>query len=226
MTLIYKKAVLVIAIVLFLQPVFVSAQTSVYRQDNYIYKGFEASFGTRSFLMNSGIEQLNGLPILQEGGQIGVIYGNSVVRTSIGVAGFFYSGSCVPHTINLFESDLGLNFYPLNIGLNESRTIEPYLTGGVIYNRLKFFGHYLDKDKSVNYSSSIEPFLGTTHQMLASAGAGVEMTLREEYDFLQLFAEAKYGVPIVQGTKYDAFKDTSVTNQILISIGVRFGARR
>jgi len=206
----------------------VDAQTLIYNNNSTsIYKGFEASYGIRSFGIQSDIARIHDMPVLQEGGQIGLVYGFDAMLFKVGVAGFFYSASKVPHTINMFESDVMANFYPLTVITGHKGKVEPYLTGGLIYNRLKFFGHYLGGEaQTVNYSYSSEPFLGIINQVQGAVGIGLAVSIRQESDFLRLFVETKYSTPLASGTRYEAFSNTSLSDQLVANIGVRFGAIR
>jgi hypothetical protein len=58
-------------------------------------------------------------------------------------------------------------------------------------------------------------------------GAGIEVKLIDQFNFVHLFGEVKYGIPVIgSSTKQAAFTNTSGGNQCLINIGVRFGAFR
>lgn len=210
--------VLILLAVLMVQSKKVTAQ---------FYRGVDASFGIRSFVIKSDISQLNQLAVLQEGGQVGLILGSDIVRTKIGIAGFFYSSNSVAYTVDLFESDVAVNFYPLGL-LKEYKRVQPYLSGGIVYDKIKFFGHYLKEDKTpINYSTSKEPYLGSLNQLRTTFGAGVEVQLLNNgRDFIQIFTEAKYGMPLTVKASGDKFANTTASNQLSVSLGVRFGANR
>src|SRR5690606_31955905 len=72
------------------------------------YTGAAASFQTRVFTLSSDIEALDGLLVVQEGGQAGLFFGNRVIRTRIGLLGLLYSSMHVPRTINVFEVEAGI----------------------------------------------------------------------------------------------------------------------
>jgi hypothetical protein len=190
------------------------------------YKGVDASFGFRTFTLNSNVPELSGLSVLEEGGQLGVVFGNNIFRTKLGLVGCFYSAGNVSRTVDLFESDASFNFYPLAL-LKPNSFLRPYFTGGIVYDNVKFFGHYFNQDKgAINYSSSREPFLGRLHQLGAVIGAGSEFeVLNNDFDFVHIFSEVKYGRSVVQKASNKNLEGTSFSDQWIVSIGVRFGIR-
>lgn len=193
---------------------------------NIPYKGVDVSFGTRAFSLTSDIPELSGLTVLQEGGQLGVLLGNDVFRTKIGIAGFFYSANKVPRTVDLFQNDIALNFYPLMMAKNMYSRLHPYLSGGMIYDKVKYFGHYLNPDKAtVNYSVSKEPYIGNTKQLRGVVGAGIEFTLLSNgRDFIHIYSELKYSATLTKQASHMAFNNTEASGQWLINLGVRFGS--
>lgn len=223
-----KGMMLIILFIVFgLQSSLVQAQS--YRHTGKVtFRGFEGSFGARTFSISSNIDEINNLSVLQEGGQLGFIFGNETFRTKIGVAGFYFSANSVSRTVDLFESDVAIHFYPLSLSKTTQSRVQPYVSAGGVYDKVKFFGYYLQEDGGrVNYSNSKEPFLGSIHQFRASVGTGIEVNLIEKADdFVQLFAEAKYGFKVSSKTSYVDFDETSISNQLMINIGVRFGSIR
>lgn len=193
---------------------------------NIPYKGLDVSFGTRISTLQSDIAALSGLDVTQEGGQAGVILGNDRVRMKAGIAGFFYSSNKVPRTIDLFQSELAFNVYPLMFLPNLQSRVHPYLAGGVVYDRTKFFGHYLSTDEApINYSTSKEPYIGNTNQLRAMAGVGVEWSvLSNERDFVHLYTELKYAASMTHRASIEAFNGTVSSAQWLVNLGIRFGA--
>jgi len=189
------------------------AQTSE-MQGNY--SGAAVSFQTRVFTLSSNIEALDGLRVIQEGGQAGFYFGNSTVRTHIGLIGLLYSSMQVPHTINVFEVDGGVNYYFLR-----GRTIEPYLTGGVVMDNLRFRGHYLNSEQ-VNMSEP-EPYLGSITVVDATVGGGIEVALLNSLQFVHLFTEVKYGMKIFESASNVALENTTVSDQLMVGLGLRFG---
>ncbi|MFO7257504.1 MAG: hypothetical protein DIU61_007415 [Bacteroidota bacterium] len=183
------------------------------------YSGAAVSFQTRAFTLSSNIEALDGLHVIQEGGQAGLFFGNSKVRTHIGLVGLLYSSMQVPRTINVFEAEAGVNYYLL-----PGRTFEPYLTGGVVMDNLRFRGHYLNSEQ-VNMSEP-EPYLGSITAVDATFGGGVEVGLLNTFQFVHLFTEIKYGVKVFGSASNAAFENTTVSDQLMVGLGLRFGILR
>lgn len=111
---------------------------------NTVYKGFETSFGVKSFTIHSNIKPLQNMSVIEEGGRAGALWGNKVLRSRIG-AGFYYSACSVPNTVDLFESDASVNFYPFGL-FSIHHLLQPYITGGLSYGIYKFSGAYLDNE--------------------------------------------------------------------------------
>ena len=120
-----------LALVLFIVVQISSVNAQGLRNSNYRYVGFEANFGVKSSKLSSDLAALNNMNLVEEGGSVGLVMGNQLVKGRMQVAGFYYSNSTVKHTVNLVESSLGLNVYPLKF-INKSRqAINPYVSGGV-----------------------------------------------------------------------------------------------
>ncbi|MBA4056059.1 MAG: hypothetical protein C0490_15195 [Marivirga sp.] len=202
-----------------------SAQAQSFRPIKYM--GFEVAFGVRAFNINSNIAAINDLAVVEEGGSLGLIFGNDYLRGKIRAAGFYYSGAKVPRTVDLFESEGLINFYPLQYLRKSKAALDIYLIGGVTVDNIKFYGHYLNDDKAkINYSVTNEPYLGKRTQVNATGGIGLEYQLPMEYDFVHLFAEAKYAKPFQSSSNNESFRNTTTSDLSSISVGVSFGIIR
>jgi hypothetical protein len=112
--------------------------------------------------------------------------------------------------------------------INKSRqAINPYVSGGIDYSTLKFFGYYDGKEstKKINYSSSSAPFLGKVASTRGTVGAGLEWRLPQMHDFVHIFAEARYSWTVNQDAD-ELFKNTTVLSCTSINVGVSFGILR
>jgi hypothetical protein len=184
------------------------------------YKGFEFSFGVRSFSVRSNFEEINGLSVVNEGSRAGIIVGNNSVKARVGI-GLFYSASSVCRTFQLFEGDAAINLYPVKKG-----RIAPYLTTGLVFGKNRLFGNYATNDGGRRNSSSGELYIGSANQVRASVGAGLEYKLIDSYNFVHLYSEARYGFSVLQNTSNALLSETTTGKQLMISMGVRFGAFR
>jgi len=221
------KGILILSLFMFLEFKATQAQAQQLRNSQYRYIGFEANFGVKSSTISSDLAAVNNMSVMEEGGSVGLVLGNQVVKGRMQVAGFYYSNSSVKHTVNRIESAMLLNVYPLKF-INKSRqAINPYVSGGVDYSTMKFFGYYNNPEatKKINYSSSSAPFLGKIASTRGTIGAGIEWRLPQMRDFVHLFAEARYSWAISQNAD-DLFKNTKVSNSTSINIGVSFGLLR
>ena len=216
-----KGALFVILfIVLILQSLISSAQDSQYR-------GFAADLGVRSFNVRSSIQKINQTAQLLSGGQVGLIFGTSALKSKVGLFGYYASTGNTAGTIDLYSSNVSVNFYPLPlIGANHSN-IQPYITGGLDYDRFKFYGYYLNREPGqINYSQAEAPYLGKVKQFNATAGLGIEVKLMDRFDFIHVFSEVKYGRNLSSETRQTAFQNTTLADPMQIRLGITFGAIR
>jgi hypothetical protein len=213
------------AILLFMEVTAVSAQSGPKRNKTYL--GFVTSFGTRSFKLQSNIEKLNQSTVSQSGANLGITYGNNVLRSRVGLVGYFSSSKNVPGTIDLFRNNVLVNFYPLALIQKNLSRVQPYINAGVSYDRFKFYGHYLNEDPGkINYSSSEAPYIGKIKQINNSIGSGVEFRIIENHTFVHFFSEVRYVFNISNDSNNSALNNTSVKDQMLVNFGISFGSRR
>lgn len=222
------KGLFIIALYIFLLLQGLVAGAQSYRSMNETsYRGFVASFGTRAADISSSVEKIDQTRLLQAGGQIGLILGNSVVRSKIGLLGYYSSTGNTAGSTDLYESNALVNFYPLALITGKSLTVEPYITGGVDYDQYKFYGYYINREPGqTNYSQAEAPFLGKIKQFNATVGAGIEVRLKDDYDFIHLFSEIKYGKNLSSKSSNQIFGNTQINNQTQLIVGISFGARR
>lgn len=188
--------------------------------------GLEGGFGIHSASIRSDIAELAGINWLAEGGKVLFVSGNRTIVTKFGV-GFYYSASHVPQTIDLFNGEVGINFYPLGLLSTSKLRINPYLVGGAFYNQYKFGGTYLSGNSEPrNLSTVDDTYMAKINQINAHLGAGLEYRLIHDKEFLHLFAEASWAAPLLSKTSVAAFNQTSTTGNFQTHIGVRFGLIR
>lgn len=218
--------ILVLFLALLLNSCYSQAQTRGKKMTSRFYYGFETAFGTRTYKVTSNISELKDLFVIQEGGRAGVIAGTEAIKTRLGV-GFYYSGGNVPYTFDRSEASASIIFNPLALLMKRSIRFEPYFVGGFVYHTNKFYGHYLTEDPGrINYSTSEQPFIGKISEASATMGLGFEYKIPSRYNFVHLFSEARYGTGVSKRTKHNALIHTSSKNQMMIELGIRFGAFR
>lgn len=210
---------------LILQTLLSNAQ-SYSRNEQDLYRGFVASFGTHIADVASDIEHINQSTLLQAGGQIGLVVGNHIVRSKVGLIGY-YSSTGATATTDLYESNISMNFYPLSCISRKALIVEPYITGGLNYDRYKFYGYYLNREPGeTNYSQIEAPLLGKIKQANASMGVGLEVKLADRFNFIHLFSEYTYAYNLSTGTDDASFKSTTLGNRRQLIVGISFGAHR
>lgn len=198
-----------------------------YGQSGETYKGFVASFGTRTAVVSSNIAQISESHLTQTGGQVGLVYGNRIVKTKIGLLGYYSSAGKSAGTTDVYTSNVAVNFYPLSLLTDRNFMLEPYFTGGLDYDRYKFYGFYLNQEPGqLNYSQAEAPFLGKIKQVNATGGVGIQVKLKDQFDFIHVFSEFRYGRNLSSKTSDPAFAATQINNARQLIIGVSFGGYR
>jgi len=211
--------------------IFVVACSSIAEAQNHKlfhqhYMGLYASFGRRSFDMKSNYPQIDKSTVSLDGGQAGVIFGNRIARAEIGLLEYYSSVSNIVGTIDQHSNHAAIRFYPAGLLTKKRLRVEPYLNAGITYNRYKFYGHYISSTGSpVNYSAP-DPFLGGIAQTNTSMGLGFEFNILDEYDFVHLFTELKWGKPAAKQTGSPEFTDMHLGRKTTINIGFTFGLNR
>lgn len=217
------KGVLVVLLSSFLFFKKSEAQTRYSNQRDHI--GFNASFGIRSSKISSNYTAIDKMALIEEGGSLGLLWGSKALETKLNI-GFYYSSSKVPHTTDLIEIETSANFYPLTLITKRMHVVEPYLIGGISKNYYKLHGYYIGEQSGViNRSVDIEPFLGSLDIYLFSIGSGVAVNLGDKYQFIKLFADAKYSSPFAS-KKSSVFAETNMSDQLAVNVGVAFGMNR
>ena len=218
----YKGLIFVIVFTFLLMLTFLG-----YAQSGESYKGFVASFATRTAAVSSDIAAINGSNLGQSGGQVGLVFGNRIVKSKIGLLGYYSSVGRSTGTTDLFTSNVAVNLYPLSLLSGRNFLVEPYLTGGLDYDRHKFYGFYLNQEPGqLNYSQAEAPFLGKIKQVNATGGAGIQVKLKDQFDFIHVFGEFRCGRNLSSKTSDAAFAATQINNARQVVIGVSFGAHR
>lgn len=188
--------------------------------------GFEGSFGMKTFSVSSNIAAINGLNVTEEGGMIGVGIGAKALRVKIR-QGYFYSSSMVAQTVDEVRSAFVANLYPLQLAPTNKSRFQPYLTAGVERNIFKMYGTYgSENNKPRNYSVSEAPFLGKISNMITSVGAGLEYRVTTPGHFINVFAEGRYGKSFRTLSSNELFNGTSLSDQMVINVGIAFGYYR
>jgi hypothetical protein len=188
------------------------------------YKGIDGGFGIHTFQMNSDISAIDKSTVSLAGGKLGVVLGNTIVRTKIAF-GYYASTTGIAGSVDLYRNTASVNFYPLNALTKKNSRVEPYFTAGVAYNNIKMYGHYLGNDNGKqNYSVSQAPYLGSIKQVNGTIGAGIEVKLMEKNDFVHLTSEVVWGGNIFHNQN-ETFQNSSVNKQMTFNVGISFGVR-
>ena len=212
----FRTVIVAVTVLLSIYSSMAQVRTSL---SNVKYKGFEASFGSRSFVVTSDLKKIDGMNAGHEGGSLGIVLGNDALVTRLKV-GYFYSNSNTPHTQEIFEGAVQMNIYPLGF-LKKQFRIRPYMTAGLGLDNVKFYGYYQDQGKASK--GAYEPLVGKLSQLSVMGGAGLGYSLSRYNDFISVFAEVNTLLPLTANASTVALSQTSVSRFTSISVGFRFG---
>lgn len=191
-----------------------------------LYRGIEASFGTKSFQVRSDISQLHNTPLVQLGGNVGVVLGNHYNRFTIRPLGLYQSVS--PNSVNMYSFEIENQTYILRSFNKKNTRFDFYGIMGLDYNSNKFFGHYIANDESSLGKSLWEtlPYLGRVDNTILTYGLGIEYQLLCKDSFMHFFLSGKSGLVLHSSTNSESFEDTSIIKNAEITAGVRLGMAR
>lgn len=196
-------------------------------QSRISHIGFQASFGTSIFNLNSDIAELNAKKVTQSGGLLGIVAGNDAIKARVGLLGYYTSDNKIAGTIDLYKSNASVNIYPLALFGKKTFRVQPYFTGAIAYDRYKFHGYYLNTDAGkINYSKSEAPYLGTVKQVNSSVGGGIELKIFENSDFVHFFSEVRFARNLDNTSSNKRFDYTLVSNKMQVLAGLCFGLIR
>lgn len=194
------------------------------KTEKLLYLGYELALGRPIYTLKSDLSELNNLRVSNLGVIVGGVAANKFGKLKVN-GGLYYSDASLPYSFDLFTAGLSANVYLLRIGNPKYHTVEPYFICGVSQQHIKFYGHYLDQHQGKrNYSTSEEQFLGRGITTEFNVGLGAEYQLENDQgDFIHLFAEVTYGVPVATRCTREVFDRTRIINPVAINVGISFG---
>ena len=208
---------IVVMVVLLFQSVLTSAQT---------YKGFTAAFGAATYNVMSDVVALKDVQTSHVGGKVGFVYGSEKIRTTL-FGAYHSSTSGTPGTIDRYAVGANFNVYPLSWIRPDLSRLRPYISAGVSLQNFRFHGYYINREPGVtNYSQAEAPYLGSVQHVYALLGGGLEFSLLEDYDFINLFSDVYFGKSLSRGSSHNTFANTSMQNHLQINVGIAFGLHR
>ena len=189
------------------------------------YIGFTASFGSSASTLTSSYAALNGMKLQLGGASAGLVWGKASIEARL-MAGYHFSTGNTPQTVDSYSAITEVRVYPLNLLMNRSLRVQPYVNAGVAASNQKYYGFYAsDESQFSNYSVSVAPYVGSILNYSARVGGGLQWVLRNDENFVKLFAEVSYYAPLVQRTSVE-LKGTTYSNQLACEVGVSVGLNR
>jgi hypothetical protein len=132
-----------------------------------IFLGMQAGVGTRFFHLSSDLSELNIKNQIQEGGNVGIIFGDQRLVAKVR-QGFFHSSSQEAKSQKQSESYVSVQYVPTRSRKKIFKYFSPYLTSGLSLNSIKSSGTYTPWSKKVNDISS--PDCCCKHQFSQGGG--------------------------------------------------------
>jgi hypothetical protein len=223
----------------------VSVQSHAQQRD--LHFGFEAASSTRKYTVHSDLATLKNKFLVQQGRTYALIFGSSLAkgRFSFGTFGSDKKDQTPIHSSSI---ELALNISPIQLFIKQDRAIEPYLVASVETTKVKSSGLYVpppdlpapsaaatpstcsctctspaQSSPSTKQDPSPVPYVGNYGTTRIILGAGLNVHLTKGPFFLNLFAEAKYGISA--GTTYStqALSYTYTLNQVTYTTGASIG---
>jgi hypothetical protein len=213
------------------------------------YLGVEAAVARRTFTLASNIPELNHLATSEEGFNVGFVIGSEAITSRLKF-GSFKSGRLVREKIKMVEGEVGVNVFPLYLLKRKSKLLKPYSLISFELANLQFIGTYQIPKPPAGSSSHMgcpdeepvaeeeeepvqpapapeiidkETVLGKVKVSRFNLGAGVNIHIPGERNFVNLFAEVKYGWKMGVKAMDSGFDGTNVSTQLAVNIGVSFG---
>jgi len=211
-----------------------------------LYLGVEVTNGSRSFNVNSDLQDLKGIKVAQQGRIYGITVGNRLISGKIRLGNFGApKGDSKPIQSNTFE--LGANFSPLQLIAKRTPILEPYLIVSMETSKVKTNGTYTppaakpaaaastcscqcpttvggpaDPDAVPTVSAPV-PFTGNFGSTKANVGVGLRAHVQKGKLFLTVYGEMNYGVTLGTTASTQALLNTYVLNQTAYNIGASIG---
>ena len=187
--------------------------------------GFEASTGSRSFLLESNVASINSQQLNQRGGSIGFSIGKDFWRINLTPLGFYNSNTNTKPSVKLIESEGHLNIYPLSFLIPKAaRFPNIYLTGGVGRGKYKVDGSYVPQGQTS--TCIFDAFSTNITSWNILGGAGIEYRIGHKSEFIILFAEIKKGLSMATSSNQEVFNNTTFKNNKMINIGLAIGFKQ
>lgn len=209
---------------------------------NNIFIGFEATSTSRSFKMASDLTNVVG-PLTAHGKKYGIVVGTPAFLGKLRIAQYNPIGT---------ESPIKVGGYELVTQLNIARAmgykkhlIEPYFTLSLEGTSLAIRGLYTPPPTASTTATTTctctcpnatppappaptlpTAFSGNVSTTRGNLGAGLKMHLEQNHLFFDFFAEAKYGIAIVNTASTEALLNTYSLSQRGFDLGVTIGWMR
>jgi hypothetical protein len=227
----------------------VQAQRPTFVPQN-LYVSIETTTASRTFQINSDLENFKGVKARQQGKTYGVTVGNKLITGKVRVGNFTTeSRESTPIQSNTLE--LGSNFHPLQFVNSKVRLIEPYVTVSFETTKIKSNGTFTppapakkitststcgcqcpsssgtqpdpDVPSPTNSPVSYSGNFGSTRLI---TGVGLKVHIQKGNLFLNLFGEMSYGLTLGTTASTQALLNTYVLSQTSVNFGAAIGLIR
>jgi hypothetical protein len=182
--------------------------------------GVEAAFGLHGISAKN-----NRLAGSSSGGSLGFVTGNNLLKARFRLLGFYKSLDQDQRTVQRNESEVLLNFYPLEFFRTRSNVLDIYITAGVGVNHFKF-----ERNVNSDYLRSTDTgefsMLDKAKVVAQTSGLGIEYHVPSGNRFIHLFAEAAISQSLSSSTDNVNFRNHWRDSKTSLNFGIRFGSTK
>lgn len=213
----HYRLALYCVIVVFLLKYFDQTSGSVRAQSlqRISHRGYEVSFGLHQFSFGNAERRFNNLKPESRGVALGFVYGNNLLKGRLRGLGFYHSSKMIePISYYRLESELLVNFYPLEFLRTGRNVLDIYLFSGFSYSHMGYEYIARPDKKDTRFNQVF--------------GAGFECLVPQKFSFFTFFTELSLGSSLYNTQLDSEIQELSKGAAGIVSsvnIGLRFGRR-
>ena len=179
------------------------------------HRGYEVSFGLHQFSFANSSHSFNNLRPESRGVAAGFVYGNNLLKGRLRGLGFYHSSKMIePISYYRLESELLVNFYPLEFIRTRRNVLDIYLFSGFNYSHIGYEYIARTDKKDVRFNQVF--------------GAGFECLVPQKFSFFTFFTELSLGSSLYNtqiNSEVQALSKGSAGIVSSVNVGFRFGRK-
>lgn len=180
--------------------------------------GIETSVGINGFAVSPGGDRSK-LRAMSRGISVGVIAGNNLLKGRMRLAGFYGPTKFSRCSGSLIESELLVNFYPLEFMRTRKNILDIYFTTGVKFANIGA--------RKKPCPASGDAYLGSRTKVLSQvSGVGIVALIPSNKRFTNMFAEVLFSNPFFDSRPPTREATAWTGKSVCMNVGVRLGIRK